>query len=106
MSDSVELTMLQIVSAEVIADEIVAVLNEQGVTHYTELDHAHGVGDSGPVLGSMVWPGDNSVIMAVIDNAAHGKRVAAALKLLRDRRRAVRPGTGISVFAVPCRQLL
>lgn len=106
MDASTQLTMLQIVSAEVIADEIVEVLREQGVTLYTELDHAHGVGDSGPVLGSMVWPGDNSVIMAVIDNAAHGERVAAALKLLRDRRRSIRPGTGISVFAVPCQQLL
>ena len=106
MNDSAERTMLEIVSSEMIVDEIVEVLQEHGVTHYTEFDHARGVGESGPVVGSMVWPGENSVIMAVIDNAAHGERVAAALKLLRDRRRAVRPGTGIRVFAVPCHQLL
>ena len=106
MDERRELTMLQIVSAEEITDEIVAVLTRQGVTHYTELDRAHGAGESGPVLGSLVWPGQNAVIMAVIGDEAQGERVAAALKALRDRRRAVRPGTGIRVFAVPCHQLL
>ena len=106
MSATAGKTMVQIIFPAPIAAEVVEALDELGVKRYTETDDVHGVGESGPVLGSAVWPGDNAIVMAVVDDERQAELVAATLRRLRDRRRRVVPGTGIRVFAVPCAQLL
>jgi acetyltransferase-like isoleucine patch superfamily enzyme len=99
-------TMLQIIFPRPVAAEVVEALAELGIKHYTETDQVHGVGQSGPVLGSRTWPGDNAAIMAVVDDDEQARRVAGVLRRLRDRRRVAVPGTGIRVFACPCARLL
>jgi hypothetical protein len=106
MNATSESTMLQIVFPRTVAAEVVEALAELGIRHYTETDQVHGVGASGPVLGTQAWPGDNAAIMAVVDDQAQAEQVAAGLRRLRDRRRVAVPGTGIRVFACPCARLL
>lgn len=60
-------------------EELEVVLRRAGVTGYTEIPHAVGMGTSGPRLGSAAFPRTSAVVLTFVedDDAA---RVAAAVR--------------------------
>ena len=52
-----------------INSEIMEALEKCGIENYTKWTQVHGKGKaSGPHFGSDVWPGENSVILAAIED--------------------------------------
>lgn len=97
--------MVMLVFARNAETEMVSTLRDAGVSHYTLLSDLQGVGDAGPVLGSVVWPGENSLLLAGV-SAEQERRIAEVVGELRERRHAHLPSTGIALFSLPCVQLV
>ncbi len=53
-------------------EELEVALEEAGVTGYTELPHAAGLGSTGPRLGSRAFPRTSAVIFTFVPDAALG----------------------------------
>ncbi len=58
--------LLMLIVDEAKKDELEVFLNRAGVVGYTEIPNAHGVGSSGPRLGSRAFPKTSAVIFTVI----------------------------------------
>ena len=98
-------TMLMVVFPRNLDEEVVEALQQAGVEGYTIASGWHGLGDSGPVLGSTAWPGENGMIFTAVTHE-QAEDVAARVRAVHDRRRATLPGSGMAVFAFPCTQML
>lgn len=64
---------------EACKEELEVVLTRAGVTGYTEIPHAVGMGTSGPRLGSAAFPKTSAVVLTFVEEAEVG-RVAAAIR--------------------------
>ena len=60
-------------------EELEVVLRRSGVTGYTELRHASGVGTTGPRLGSAAFPKTSAVIFTFVEDDA-APRLAQELR--------------------------
>ncbi len=98
-------TMLVIVYPRNVEDPVLEALRLAEVEGYTVSNGWHGIGNSGPVLGSTTWPGENAVILTAVSQE-QSVRLVDMIRAIHDQRRAVLPGTGMSIFAFPCTQLL
>ena len=54
--------MLMIIIDDAKKEELQIFLERSGVTGYTELSHAAGMGESGPRLGSRAFPRTSAVV--------------------------------------------
>jgi hypothetical protein len=79
-----------------IDEEVLAALQECGISTYTRWHNASGVGSTGPHQGDHVWPALNNVLMAVIDSGSQG-RVLERLRALREDF----PYIGLRALVVP-----
>ena len=68
--------MLMIIIDEAKKEELEVFLERSGVTGYTELSHAAGMGRSGPRLGSRAFPRTSAVVFSVLDEEALDRLVA------------------------------
>ena len=68
--------MLMIIIDEAKKEELQVFLERSGVTGYTELSHAAGMGQSGPRLGSRAFPRTSAVVFSVLDEGALARLVA------------------------------
>ena len=59
-------------------EELEVVLRRAGVTGYTEIPNAVGMGTSGPRLGSAAFPKTSAVVLAFVEEA-DVERVGAAI---------------------------
>lgn len=64
---------------EACKEELEVVLTRAGVTGYTEIPHAVGMGTSGPRLGSAAFPKTSAVVLTFVEESEIG-RVAAAIR--------------------------
>jgi hypothetical protein len=64
---------------EACKEELEVVLTRAGVTGYTEIPHAVGMGTSGPHLGSAAFPRTSAVVLTLLEDADVA-RVAAAVR--------------------------
>ena len=101
----VQETMLLIVYPRDLEETILNAIRAAGVPGYTFSAGWHGMGHSGPVLGSSVWPGQNDVVLAAV-TPEQTESIVEAVREVHDHRRAILPGTGMAIFAFPCTQLL
>lgn len=60
-------------------EELEIILTRAGVTGYTEIPHAVGMGTSGPRLGSAAFPKTSAVVLTFLEDGDAG-RVAAAVR--------------------------
>ena len=60
-------------------EELEVVLTRAGVTGYTEIPHAVGMGTSGPRLGSAAFPKTSAVVLTFVEDE-EAARVAAAVQ--------------------------
>jgi hypothetical protein len=60
-------------------EELEVVLRRAGVTGYTEIPHAVGMGTSGPRLGSAAFPRTSAVVLTFVEDG-DAARVAAAVR--------------------------
>lgn len=67
--------MLWIVYAGQAPERVGKFLEEYGAPGWTQLGAAHGVGTHGRVEGTRAWPGDETVFISVVAEAA-AQRVA------------------------------
>ena len=75
--------MVMISYNSAINSEIMEVLDKCGIANYTKWAQVHGKGKtSGPHLGSEVWPGENSVIFAAVED----KDIEGLLKGIKNLR--------------------
>jgi hypothetical protein len=59
--------MLMIIVASSVREELEVFLTKEGVQGYSEIPEVHGVGQSGPRMGSAAYPATSSMIFAIVD---------------------------------------
>ena len=64
---------------------------------YTELDHAHGRGASGPLAGTRAWPGDASLYFSIVAR----ERVDEMTEAFRAAAAVLEPGERLHVAVMP-----
>jgi len=74
--------MFWIIYAGPRAARVTEALLSHGAPGYTEFPHAHGAGSHGRIAGTRAWPGDETVITAVVQ-ADRSQQVADALAALQ-----------------------
>lgn len=62
--------LLMLIVDEAKKEELEVFLNRAGVLGYTEIQHAVGVGSTGPRLGSRAFPKTSAVIFTVVQAEA------------------------------------
>lgn len=62
--------LVMIVIDEAKKEELEVFLNRAGVSGYTEIPHAAGLGLSGPRLGSRAFPKTSAVVFSILDPQA------------------------------------
>jgi hypothetical protein len=65
MSDQAQKVMFIVVDTGMEA-EVLEILQDQGLTHYTKWEDCKGSGETGIREGNPIWPGLNSVFMVVM----------------------------------------
>ena len=58
--------MLMIIVESSCKEELEVLLNRNEVVGYTEIPQVHGVGESGPRLGSRAFPKTSSIVFTVV----------------------------------------
>jgi hypothetical protein len=88
---------LEIIANRSVQEDILQILE----THiedffYTLIPVVHGKGKNGARLGTAIWPEENSIIIAYLDDdtVPDAERFVAAVKTKH-------PGEGIKLFVVP-----
>lgn len=64
--------------------------------HYSLIPETHGVGATGPRRGDHIWPEENLILIAYVEED-EARQVNAIINELRERF----PDEGIALFAVP-----
>lgn len=64
---------------EACKEELEVILTRAGVTGYTEIPHAVGMGTSGPRLGSAAFPKTSAVVLTFVEDT-DAVRIAAAVR--------------------------
>jgi hypothetical protein len=59
--------MLLIIVESSVREELEVFLTREGVRGYSEIPEVHGVGSSGPRMGSAAYPGTSSMIFAMVE---------------------------------------
>ncbi len=67
--------MLMLIVEEAKKEELEVFLNRSGVSAYTELPRAIGIGATGPRLGSRAFPDTSAVIFTVLEDDALSRLV-------------------------------
>ncbi|MCL4306372.1 hypothetical protein KJZ99_10685 [bacterium] len=67
--------MLVVFAKAEMREEIALLLQKQGVPGFTEIADAHGVGTSGPRMGSAVHPKTSVILMTVVDSELRARIV-------------------------------
>ncbi len=96
------LKMLIVVYNISVQSEIMAVLEEQGMTCFTQWPRLVGRGvTTGARLDNDIWPGANAAIMTVVE-AAQAEKMMQAVQLLRDE---IGEHEGIKAFQLPVEKM-
>jgi len=85
--------MLMITYNHALDEEMMDVLKESGVEGYTKISGITGSGESGPHMGTNIWPATNNVLFIAV-TATQRKRLQKAGKELSDSF----PGEGMRGF--------
>jgi nitrogen regulatory protein PII len=89
--------MFLIVSNIGIHKEVIDILKECGVSEYTRIERAQGVGKtSGPHLGTNVWPSWNNIFFAVVEDEKE-KLLLEKFKEAKEKYKK----EGLKVFVIP-----
>jgi hypothetical protein len=83
------------------------VLRKSGINAYTLIDHATGKGETGNVVGTFFYPGNNSLIFAVlpddqVDQTVNTLKTFHAERLKHSQGRPI----PFKLFSFPCRELI
>ncbi len=79
---------------------VTEVLRSHGAPGYTEFPHAHGAGVHGRIEGTRAWPGEETVVTAVVHDD-HTQQVADGLIALQDH---LEPGERMHFAVLPVEQ--
>jgi hypothetical protein len=95
--------MLLIVYRESLEEEIHGLLQQHGVSAFTELQHVAGAGETGRAFHSFTWPGTNGLILTALPDT-EANRLLQGLKSYRDERVKEQHGAKfpLRVFTFPC----
>ncbi|MCD6169054.1 MAG: hypothetical protein J7J76_00650 [Candidatus Latescibacteria bacterium] len=94
--------MVWIAYNQAIGDEVNESLKRCGVTNYTKIPVAHGVGEhSGPHMNSHIWPGVNSLLMIACTEETKERLLEEVRKLRRSFERE-----GIKSFVTPLEEMV
>jgi nitrogen regulatory protein PII len=94
--------MLMTICPEERRDEVTALVENHGVSSFTELPQVIGEGVTGKRLGTHVWPGKSMLMFTVVTEAKADELVAA----LRKFQKALLSGEGLKVFILPVQEAL
>jgi nitrogen regulatory protein PII len=85
-----------------IDDDVIAVIKKTGITGYTKWSKVQGAGpETGPKLNSRFWPGENDVLVVVVDD----KDVVKVKEMVLNLRREY-PRSGVRCFIVPVEEMI
>ena len=76
--------------------DVTALLDGAGVTGYSLLPTVLGRGETGAHLGTRAFPGENAMVLALVDPAQAGSVTGA----LREMRHGFLSGQGLMAFAL------
>jgi len=68
--------LLMAVVDEACKEELEVILTRAGVTGYTEIPHAVGMGTSGPRLGSAAFPKTSAIVLTFVEDDEAAKLAA------------------------------
>lgn len=88
--------MVFLVYDRAVDEEMLDILRELGLEHYTKWKDVTGVGTKDPHFGDHVWPGLNNVTVLVVEE---GKK-EVLLNEVRDLQEKL-PHVGLRAFVVP-----
>lgn len=78
-------------------DHVTEVLDAHQARAFTEIDRAHGRGRTGRVEGTRAWPGETTVLLAVVPD----EQVAELEDALRRLAVGANPGERLHVAVLP-----
>ena len=85
-----------------IDEEVIAVIQKTGIVGYTKWSKVKGAGpERGPKLDSRFWPGENGVLLSVVDDKDAVKVKDMVLNL-----RKAYPMSGVRCFIVPVEEMI
>jgi hypothetical protein len=61
--------MLMMIVDSSVREELEVFLTKEGVRGYSEIPEIHGLGKTGPRMGSAAYPGTSSMIFAMVDSS-------------------------------------
>lgn len=85
--------MVMLVYNHALDEEMLDSLQSSGIEHFTKIEGVTGSGESGPHMGTNIWPAANNLIFAAVD--------ANQLKILRSVGKELSarfPGEGLRGF--------
>ena len=93
---------LFILYAPALENEVMDILQRTGASHYTKFSSLHGVGGhSDPHLDTSVWPGTNTGLLVVTDDATKDKLVKEMKTLKTEYLKE-----GVKVFVLPVEDVI
>jgi nitrogen regulatory protein PII len=82
--------------------EVIAVIEKTGITGYTKWSKVQGAGpECGPKLDTRFWPGENDVMLVVVDD----KDAVKVKEMVLNLRKAY-PKSGVRCFIVPVEEMI
>jgi hypothetical protein len=78
-------------------DSVTELLGKLGVSGWTKLEGATGMGHKGLRLGTPIWPGTNNVLLVAMDEQG----LLPFLDALEDLKREYRKPPAVFAFVVP-----
>lgn len=99
--------MVMLVYRSSLEHDLLALLDALGVEAFTNVPEVLGMGAGGRAFHSSIWPGSNSLVIAVLD-AARVRGVVEGLREFRDRTAGPRAEGAVPLhaFVLPCVQAL
>ncbi len=89
--------MLIVIYAGAEPDRVREALECPPVGGYTMMEGAHGVGSTGPRLGTRAWPGESTIFFSFVPDEA----AAVAADTVREVQAALPEGEGLHLAVLP-----
>jgi len=84
-----------------IDEEVLDILGNLNIEHYTKWKDITGVGKNGPHFGDHVWPALNNITMAVVEEEVKDR----LLQMIKDLQGSF-PFVGLRAFVVPLIEMI
>jgi CBS domain-containing protein len=94
--------MVIVICPELREEEVSSLMRTHDVKAFTLIKDVIGAGETGPKMGTQIWPGKSILIFAVVDDAKSGELKAA----LKQCSLSLYPSEGMRAFVMPIEEIV